>query len=339
MPTPTPPSAQTSAHSGWQLGTLHFDSRAIQGPLAGYSNAAFRQLLWQFGGLAYACTEMLPASTVIREHHDASNRYTYRAPSETHLCYQLSGHCPHTLGQAAEVVTALGADLIDLNAGCPKTKIRKKAQGSALLDAPEQLCAILHHLKKTVAIPITVKIRVPNPSCLGTTKALIERLNDTGVDGLIIHGRHWCDDYLQPLYLDHMAAVVERANCPVIANGDVQDVASYQALLKHTSAAAVMIARAGFYQPWLFQHIERAMQHQSTTPPSLDEIGHIFLQHIGGLLPFMTERTACLQARTIGRYYSTHLPRGQRAHFIKQLNQLPPTREALSQHIQQTFHH
>ncbi len=326
-----------TTHSAWQLGTQTFQSRAIQGPLAGYSNSAFRRLLWSFGGLAYACTEMLPANIVIHEDHTPQNRFTWRHPSEACLCYQLSGFHIERMLEAAMQMRDLGADIIDINAGCPKTKIRKKQQGSALLDNPKHLQRLLQTLKAHLDIPITVKIRVPKPTCQKTTQALIEHLNDSGVDGIIMHGRHWQDDYQQALRIEHMQTVVTHATCPVIVNGDVASFEDHQRLLQQTGATAVMIARAGFHSPWLFEQIRCAEAGQPFSPPTLPAIGQLLQAHIQGLFPFMSEKQACLQARTIGRYYSRHLPEVRRTTFLAEWYSTPPQWPALENILIKTF--
>lgn len=340
----------------FKIGGLKFDSRIIQGPLAGYSNAAFRQLLWNFGGLAYACTEMLPATLVTQEQHDASNRFTWRHPNEKTLCYQLSGNCPDTLTQAAKQLTQLGADLIDLNAGCPKTKIRKKKSGSALLENPYKMQQLISAIKlgislnstknstnkptyaPTITTPVTVKIRIPNPKSLEQTRELVLALCESGVDAIIIHGRHWQDDYQTPMHLTHIATAVESASCPIIANGDVENYHDYQNLLSQTGAAAIMVARAGFGAPWLFNHLSTQEQTgKQSVPPTPKAIGQLLLRHLDNLKPFMSEKMICLQSRTIAKYYAKHLDVLTQNELRQQLNHCKPHLPTVAMHITSYF--
>src|SRR5258707_100366 len=107
------------------IGSLAFKHNLVQGPLAGYSCAPFRKLFYQFTAPAYCVTQMISANDLVRNKNFRS-RYVWRDPVEERLCYQLSGNCPTTLRAATAIATDLGADLIDLNCGCPKPKIRKK---------------------------------------------------------------------------------------------------------------------------------------------------------------------------------------------------------------------
>ena len=278
----------------FKLGQLQFTERFIQGPLAGYSHAAFRQLLWPADYLAYACTEMLPASCVINELHDKNNRYTWRHPNEKVLCYQLSGCIPNELALAAKIVSDLGADIIDLNAGCPKKKIRKKGCGSAMLADINNLQACLFAIKAAVSCPVTVKIRIPNPKSTLATSVLIQQLADTGVDAIIVHARDWQGDQ-QPILTEHFQAAVTASICPIIINGDIKTITEGEQMLAATKASACMIARAGFSKPWLYK--------QEHSPL----ITNYIISHLENMQLYLPENIICLQARSILYYYGKSL--------------------------------
>lgn len=275
----------------FKLDNLKFAANFIQGPLAGYSHASFRQLLWPAKHLAYACTEMLPASCVINEQHNKHNRFTWRHPAEQTLCYQLSGKNASELALAAAIVADIGADIIDLNVGCPKKKIRRRGCGSAMLDDIANLMQCVEAIRQTVSCPVTVKTRIPDPNNLQQTTLLIRQLADAGASAVILHGRHWQADN-KPIMLEHYHAAVQANACPIIINGDVQSIEQGQKIMDTTGAAACMIARAGFITPWLYQFIE-----------PLSPIYYIE-QHLSGMLQFMPESTVLMQARSILAYYS-----------------------------------
>lgn len=278
-----------------KIGKFEFDNPWIQGPLAGYTHAAFRKNLWQ-GKLAYACTEMLPASCVINELHDQSNRFTWRHPCEKVLCYQISGRNPRVLAQAATILEDLGADIIDLNAGCPKPKIRKKGCGSALLDDTSTLLECLDSLKQNSNCPVTVKIRVPNPNSTTSTSDLIKMICSTGVDAITLHARNWQGGPIMP---EHYIAAINAANCPIIINGDIKTISEGLEQCKQVNAAGFMIAREGFKKPWMYN---MAKIDQET-------FLHYIKEHLFGMQQFMSERTILLQARSIMHYYSKDLSR------------------------------
>lgn len=273
------------------IDSLKFNSQFVQGPLAGYSHAAFRALLWPAPNLAYACSEMLPASCVIQEQHDQNNRFTVRHPQEQYLCYQLSGKNPKELALAARILADIGADLIDLNVGCPKKKIRKKGCGSAMLADMPNLLNCIQAMTAAVTCPITVKIRIPEPNNCQTTANTVEQIAAAGASAIILHARHWDADN-QPIMPEHFHAAVNTNACPIIINGDIQSLDQGKQLLIETKAAACMLARSGYIKPWIYQ-----------AENSQIDIFDYIKKHLEGMQSYMSEPNICLQARSIIHYY------------------------------------
>ncbi len=288
------------------LGTLTVPSNLIQAPLAGVSTAAFREGIWSFGGVGYCTTEMISAKTLL---HHPPKRYIFKSEREGLLCFQLSGNSPFELAQAASRAVALGADLIDLNCGCPVDKIRKKHGGSAWLSQPKALYQALAAMKAQIgSIPLTIKIRVDGESGDGFNADIVKAACDAGVAGIIVHGRHWTESYDQPVRLDEIAQIVQIAqvyHIPVIGNGDIKDHASFSAMMRHTGCAGAMIGRASVGRPWLFAHlmaIDKGVAYRTPTP---HQIGELLLAHVQRLidLELEPESIALLQARTLGKYF------------------------------------
>lgn len=193
----------TFINSPLQIGQLTIPHRLIQGPLAGYSCAPFRTLFNAYTPPAYCVTEMSSATDLLNK-HALDSRYVYRSPQEQLLAYQISGTEPKILAQAAAQLQAYGADLIDINCGCPKPKIRKKGAGSALLETPEQLIAIIRAVRSMLHIPLTIKIRIQGNE---TDLVLAKKIEEAGADALIVHGRRWVDDYDVPSDWLHIARI------------------------------------------------------------------------------------------------------------------------------------
>ena len=288
---------QTFLNSPFKIGTLTLPHRLIQGPLAGFSCAPFRQLYYHYTPPAYCVTEMMSAHDVIHKHQPDS-RYLYRAPEEKIVCYQLSGHDPDIVAQAAVRVQALGADLIDLNCGCPKAKIRKKGAGSALLDDPERLAKIIRAVRAVTTIPFSVKIRL-----VGDTREvmLAKTIEQAGADALIVHGRLWTDDYDKPCDLSQIASIKQALTIPVIANGDIADHASLARAITNTGCDAYMIARAGSGNPWLYQQL--LADPDAVVPVGYAERVRCFITHLHGLARLESEHKAVLQSKSLVRYY------------------------------------
>lgn len=282
---------------------LTFKKKLIQGPLAGYSCAPFRVLAEHWGKPDFCCSEMLSAQHIYQTKIQLK-RYHYKSPEEGKLCVQLAGDEPIVVAFAANKAQTWGADLIDLNCGCPKPKIRKKYFGSRLLEDTEKLYHIVSAIKKNVRIPVLVKIRVDNQSDDHFNQDVAQAIESAGADAITVHGRHWTDDYSVPVSYKDIAEIKKSVNIPVIANGDIKDTESARNMFSETGCDALMISRAGVGQPWIFEKIYQELQGNVFTPPNLVEIGEIFLAHIRGLMALGNEKTALYESRKLGKYYA-----------------------------------
>lgn len=310
-------------HTPWQIGPLQLPHRLIQGPLAGYSCAPFRSLFYQFTAPAYCVTEMCSAVDVISKHQDHS-RYIYRDPIETVLAYQLSGTDPDRLAEAALRLEHFGADLIDLNCGCPKAKIRKKGAGSALLDEPDLLIKIIRAMRAKITIALTVKIRIQ-----GTEQDLIlaQQIEAAGADALVVHGRRWVDDYDKPNDLVHIGKIKQAITIPVIANGDITDSASLHRAMELSGCDGFMIGRGGTGRPWLYQEL----LEQRPFNPDFSQKIELLMTHLDGLAKLENEYKAVLQSKSLGRYYfKTDLDEQQLRQY-RSLNSLAAIRQFLQE--------
>lgn len=285
----------TFLSSPWQIGGLTLPHRLIQGPLAGYSCAPFRELFNHFTAPAYCVSEMSSAVDVMSK-HDLQSRYLYRSPREKILAYQLSGNNPQVLAQAASFLQTIGADLIDINCGCPKTKIRKKGAGSALLEDPQKLVQIIQQVRDAISIPLTVKIRIQ-----GSDKdlTLAQQIEQAGADALIVHGRRWVDDYTVATDLNQIASIKSYVGIPVIANGDIADFSSLNKAIAITGCDGFMIGRAGSGKPWLYQELLDGRR----VDLSWKEKVAFFIEHLEGLALLEDEFKAILQGKSLVRYY------------------------------------
>jgi nifR3 family TIM-barrel protein len=282
-------------NSPLQIGLLEIPNRLIQGPLAGYSCAPFRTLFNHYSPPAYCVTEMSSAADILHK-HTRNSRYVYRAPQEQLLAYQISGTEPQILAQAASQLEIYGADLIDINCGCPKPKIRKKGAGSALLETPEQLIRIIKTVRAAITIPLTIKIRIQDNE---DDLMLAQKIEEAGADALIVHGRRWIDDYDVAVDLAKIAQIKQQITIPVIANGDVADTDSLGQSLAATGCDAYMIARAGSGKPWLYQEL----LGQQPVSVSFTEKINLFMEHLEGLATLEDEFKAVLQSKSLVRYY------------------------------------
>lgn len=285
------------------LGNKNFPVNIIQGPLAGYSNAPFRLLTWRYSQPAYSCTEMISSKALIYQSKLATHRYVKRDPQEGPVCFQLSGNDASELSIASKIVEDLGADLIDLNCGCPVRKIRRKGMGSSLLTTPSELYKLIRGLKQNTSLPVSIKIRVEGDSDEKFNSEIAKVVKEAGVDFLIVHGRHWTENYETPCRYDEIKFFVNELDIPVIGNGDISCVSSLRKMYE-TGCAGVMIGRAGVGQPWLIKKLIAEMNNEEFKTPPLKEIGNIFLEHVNSLAQlFGNIKFSIVQARKLAKYY------------------------------------
>lgn len=314
----------------WKLGVLTFENRLIQGPLAGYSCAPYRTM-YRHGRLpAYAVSEMISSHDLIQKPLAQQKRYIARSPWEGKLAYQISGKHPDILAKAARLLEdECQAELIDINMGCPKPKIRKRGAGSALIENPELVRNIVSTVRKQTHAALSIKIRIQNPDADVQLAKIIE---ESGADALIVHGRRWSDDYDIASNTEAIARIKSQVGIPVIANGDIRDSQSLARILQETQADAFMLSRAGTGKPRLYQWLLAGQE----TPVSLEVQTQWFLEHLEGLATLENSFKAVLQSKSLFKYYfRTYCDVKSYPQFYQQnsLNEIAQFLEVLAQKI------
>lgn len=284
-----------------------YRSPLVQGPLAGVSCAPFRELVWEHGNPAFTYTEMISCKTLIHQSKAAHRRFVYKSPEERALCFQLSANNPAELALGTRITHDYGADLIDLNCGCPVKKIRSKQAGSYLLSQPSLIYQLIRAMKNNTDKPVSIKIRVDADSDDQFNEDIAKAVMDAGADFITVHGRHWTHGYDVGCAYEDIAYFVHALDIPVIGNGDVRDETSLKRMLA-TGCAGAMIARAGVGQPWL----TKLLTQPETQVPSAAAIGDMFIKHVRGLIELHDSETfAIIQARTLAKYYARDIPQSK----------------------------
>ncbi|HYF97896.1 MAG TPA: tRNA-dihydrouridine synthase [Coxiellaceae bacterium] len=301
------------------LGGKSFANNIIQGPLAGVSCAPFRLLTWRYSEPAFTCTEMISCKTLLHQSKELQKRFVYKDPAEGPVCFQLSANNPLELAQAVRLVSDQGADLIDLNCGCPVKKIRSKGAGSSLLMDSRKLYQLIRAMKDNTSVPVSVKIRVEGKSTDKFNAEIAQVVADAGADFLVVHGRHWTEHYETPCNHEQIQFFVENLKIPVIGNGDIADLESLQKMFA-TGCSGVMIGRAGVGQPWLIRQLIHEMQGKEFSLPNWPEKKSLFIEHITRLSELLgNEKFSLLQGRKFAKYYARGL--ANRAEFCEAVNQ------------------
>src|SRR5688572_7971326 len=247
---------RVSLFSVFRIGPYQLDSRVLLAPMAGISDRPFRILCRQHGA-ALAATEMLssnpllwPGSELKRVHKDEV------APRVV----QIAGADPTTIAEAARLNEEHGAQVIDINMGCPVKKILKQASGSALLKDEALVAAILQSVVKAVKVPVTLKIRTGWSPELRNGVTIARIAEDAGIQALAVHGRTRACMFNGNAEYDTIAAIKQSIKIPVIANGDIATPEQARHVLQYTGADAVMIGRGARGRPWIFREITHFLQ-------------------------------------------------------------------------------
>lgn len=230
-------------------------------PMAGVSDRPFRQLCREYGA-GLVVTEMMSAkpelqsSTKSRLRQIDSNDIEPRA-------VQLLGNDPFELAEAARFAVAQGAQLIDLNLGCPAKKVCKKAAGSALMAEPDTVARLLDALVTAVDCPVSMKMRTGPDRNWRNAVAIAKIAENAGISMLSIHGRTRADRYEGEAEYDTIAEVVAAVDLPVFANGDITTPQKARQVIAHTGAAGIMVGRGAFGQPWIFSALKAELTGQA----------------------------------------------------------------------------
>ena len=314
----------SSVIHGFTIGPHQLENGLILAPMAGITDRPFRHLCRQLGaGLAVA--EMLTSDTSLW-HTPKSQRRLPHADDSTPISVQIAGSDPVQMAHAAHANVALGAQIIDINMGCPAKKVCKRAAGSALLQYPELVSDILKATVSAVDVPVTLKIRTGWDRQNRNAVTIAKIAEEAGVASLAVHGRTKACRFVGEVEYDTIAQVVEAVSIPVLANGDINDPQKAVEVLKHTGAAAVMIGRAAQGNPWIFSQINHYLKYsQPLAPPSMAECSRVMSGHLLALHEFYGEAGGLRISRKHIGWYINPMAGGK--DFTKQFNALETTEQ------------
>ena len=321
-----------------QIGPYKLKNNLIVAPMAGVTDRPFRMLCKSLGA-GMAVSEMVSSNSLLYGSEKTKRRANHEGEVDP-ISVQIVGADPAMLAQAARYNVDEGAQIIDINMGCPAKKICNVMAGSALLQNEKLVGEILETVVDAVAVPVTLKIRTGWDKSNRNAIRIAQIAEASGIQALAIHGRTRACAYTGDAEYDTIAAVKASVNIPIIANGDITTPEKAQLVLQRTGADAVMIGRAAQGRPWLFREIEHFLANGVHLPaPHVDEIQRVLLAHVHDLYEFYGERTGHRVARKHIAWYTRGLAgSAQFRHYMNQLEssaeQLVAVREFFDEQLQ-----
>jgi tRNA-dihydrouridine synthase B len=309
-----------------KIGPYKLKNNLIVAPMAGVTDRPFRMLCKRMGA-GMAVSEMVASNSLLYGSEKTRRRANHEGEAEP-VSVQIVGADPKMLAQAARYNVGQGAQIIDINMGCPAKKICNVMAGSALMQNEKLVAEILEAVVGAVDVPVTLKMRTGWDRSNRNALRIAQIAESCGIQALAIHGRTRACGYTGEAEYDTIAAVKSGVNIPVIANGDITTPEKAKHVLEYSGADAVMIGRAAQGRPWLFREILHYLDTgERLAAPQVDEIQHILVGHMHELYDFYGEYTGVRMARKHISWYTKGLAGS--AQFRHYMNRLETIEEQL----------
>ncbi len=302
-----------------RIGPHQLKNNLIVAPMAGVTDRPFRMLCRSMGA-GMAVSEMVASNSLLYGSEKTRRRANHEGETDP-VSVQIVGADPKMLAQAARYNVDAGAQIIDINMGCPAKKICSVMAGSALLQNEALVAQILEAVVAAVNVPVTLKIRTGWDKQNRNAVRIAQIAEASGIQALAIHGRTRACAYTGEAEYDTIAEVKASVNIPIIANGDITTPEKARYVLQRTGADAVMIGRAAQGRPWLFREIAHFLDTGAHLPaPQVDEIQRVLIRHVHDLYDFYGEHTGLRVARKHISWYTKGLVgSAQFRHYMNQL--------------------
>ena len=289
-----------------KIGKITLQDNVLLAPMSGVTDLPFRRLVKRFGA-SLVISEMIASRAMILQTRESLKKCQ---KDETHypMSVQLAGCDPEVMAEAAKLNEDLGADIIDINFGCPVKKVVNGFAGSALMKDEDLATRIMEAVVKAVKIPVTMKMRLGWNYENLNAPSLAKKAEDVGIQMLTVHGRTRCQMYNGSANWELISRTKEAVKIPVIANGDIKNSTDAKKALELSKADGVMIGRACYGKPWLIAQINAELKgEEKIIAPSLQEQKKIVIAHISEMIEHYGEQVAIPLARKHIGWYSAGL--------------------------------
>ena len=291
-----------------KIGSIEIHSKLALAPMAGVGDISFRSLCRELGA-GLTCSEMVSAKALC--YQDAKTRTLLRlADNEKPGCIQLFGSDIACMGEAAQkAVEISGADIVDINMGCPVGKVVKSGDGSALMKDPDHAMKVIEAVLKNAGRPVTIKIRKGWDKGSVNAVSFAQMAQQAGVSAIAVHGRTRVQMYSGRADWDIIREVKRSVQIPVLANGDVFTAEDAVHILKYTGADMAMVGRGAFGNPWIFEQAAALLEsREMPAPPSIARRVDTAVSQFETAAGYKGERIACLEARRHFAWYLKGIP-------------------------------
>lgn len=308
-----------------KIGSLSLENITVMAPLAGITNLPFR-LLAKASGCGLVCSEMISSDGLVYKSKKTAQLLD-TSSKEKPLSVQIFGTDPAIMGEAAAIVAASGADILDINFGCSVKKVVKTGAGVALMRTPEKAEAVLLAVREAISIPLTIKIRTGWDSS-GIQAFEIARIAEScGVDAIAVHPRTAAQGFRGEANWSLIAAIKQAVSIPVIGNGDIVAPEDAIRMQDETACDAIMIGRAAIGNPWIFSQILSLMKGEATMPVDISLRYDAMCRYLRASVSYFGETHACYMMRSRLGWFVKGLPCS--SNFRESIKRISSEKEAI----------
>lgn len=303
-----------------RVGSVHVDPPLWLAPMAGVTDRDFRLLVRRIGGVGVVSMEFISSKAIVSGNAKTRELMCFY-PEERPLAIQIYGSDAETMREAAQYVEEIGADICDINMGCPANKVLKGCAGAALMGDLKLAERIIRTVRDSIRIPLTVKFRLGLDDCRRNYLDLGRICEANGVNAVAMHARTARQMFTGEADWSHLAQLKAALSIPVIGNGDVREPEDALQMLAATGCDGVMVGRGATRNPWLFRQIAARMSGSQVTEPTLEDRRDLILEHFRMVVEREHSKYALHKLRKFTGWYTHGLPNGRR--LRQAINQIP----------------